>query len=64
MFNNHEAVLLFSLWSRNCKSFRANFPYYKNQVFPISGCEEIDSQEQCIECDKLFTPETRTDNIE
>ena len=64
MFNNHEALLLFSLRSRNCKSFRANFPYVKNQVCPISGCEEIDSQEHCIKCDKLFPPETRTDHIE
>ena len=64
MFNNHEALLLFSLRSRNCKSFKANVPYYKNQVCPNNGCEEIDSQEHCIECDKLFPPETRTDKTE
>ena len=64
MFNNHEAFLLFSLRSRNWKLFIANFPYYNNQVCPNNGCEEIDTQEHCIDCDKIYHPETRTDNIE
>ena len=27
MLINHEVCLLFSLWSRNAKQFKANFPY-------------------------------------
>ena len=30
MFNNHEAFLLFSLRSRNCKLFKVNFPYFSD----------------------------------
>ena len=63
MFNNHEAFLLFSLRSRNCKLFKANFPYYNDQVCPNNGCQEKDTQEHCIECDKIVSSDQKRDTI-
>ena len=37
------------LRSRNSKLFKANFPYYNNQVCPNNDCEEKDTQEHCID---------------
>ena len=55
MLNNHEVLLLFSLRSRNAKQFKANFPYNQDQICPMEGCDEIDTQEHCLKCPKKFS---------
>ena len=52
MLNNHEVFLLFSLRSRNAKQFKANFPYNIDQICPMQGCYEVDTQERCLVCEK------------
>ena len=52
MLNNHEVFLLFSLRSRNAKQFKANFPYNIDQICPMQGCYEVDTQEHCLVCEK------------
>ena len=63
MFNNHETYLLFSLWSRNSKHFKANFPYNIDQTCPMSGCKDTDTQEHCLDCEKKHPSNTRNQNI-
>ena len=63
MLNNHEAFYC-SLFRQETENYTANFPYYNNQVCPNNGCEEVDAQEHCIDCDKIYHPEARIDNIE
>ena len=55
MFNNHEAFLLFSIRSRISKLFKANFPYFTNQVCPMNDCPDLDSQENLIDCEKKIS---------
>ena len=52
MLNNHEVFLLFSLRSRNAKHFKANFPYNTDQVCPMNGCQDLDTQEHCVICEE------------
>ena len=49
--------------SRNCKTLKAKFPCYNNQDCPKNGCEELDTQEHCLECDTTYPLESRTENI-
>ena len=58
MLNNHEVLLLFSLRSRNAKQFKANFPCNEDQICPMEGCDEIDTQEHCLKCPKTFLVST------
>ena len=65
MLNNHEVFLLFSLRSRNAKQFKANFPYNRDQTCPMEGCNEIDTQEHCLKCEKTIpTSNTYGDHIQ
>ena len=34
--------------------FKANFPYFKDQVFPMNDCPELDTQEHLIEWEKTL----------
>ena len=61
--NNHEISLLFSLRSRTARAFKANFPYYAEQLWPL-GCPDIDSQEHITLCEKVYIVEKRTSSIE
>ena len=61
MLNNHEASLLFSLRSRTTKDFKANFPYFSNQMCPL-GCDELDTPEHCLVCRKLTHGESHLEN--
>ena len=54
LLNNHEALLLFSLRSQNAKLFLANFPYNSNQICPNEGCNQRDTQEHCLNCEKML----------
>ena len=54
MLNNHEVFLLLSLRSRNAKQFSANFPYNRDQVCPMNGCEDLYTQEHCLNCEKII----------
>ena len=60
--NNHEVSLLFSLRSRTASIFKANFPYNAEQMCPL-GCPEVDSQEHCLLCEKLYPKDTRDVSI-
>ena len=62
MLNNHEEYLLFSLRSRNAKQFKANFPYNKDQICPMAVCNEIDTQEHCLQFTKLWYPSNTVTN--
>ena len=62
LLNNHEVSLLFSLRSRTAKQFKANFPFNREQLCPIPGCIERDTQEHCLKCEKNST--TVTENID
>ena len=62
MINNNEVFLLFSLRSRNAKQFKANFPYNKDQTCPMVGYNEMDTQEHCLQCDKLWSPSNTISN--
>ena len=62
MLNNHEVFLLFSLRSRNAKPFKANFSYNKDQTCPMVGCNELDTQEHCLSCSKLWFDENTQTN--
>ena len=62
MWNNHEASLLFSLRSKSTREFRANFPYYADQMC-IMGCLELDTPEHCIVCVKLTPIEQQNKDI-
>ena len=63
IFNNHETYLLFSLRSRNSKHFKANFPYNIDQICPMSGCTNMDTQEHCLDCEKNYPCNTINQNI-
>ena len=63
MLNNHEVFLLFSLRSRNAKQFKANFPYNKDQICPMALCNEIDTQEHCLQFTKLWSPSNTVTNL-
>ena len=54
LLNNHEALLLFSLRSQNAKQFLANFPYNSQQICPNEGCNQQDTQEHCLNCEKML----------
>ena len=60
--NNHEVSLLFSLRSRTAYGFKAKFPYNIEQLFPF-GCEELDTQEHCILCEKAYPNSLRNPDI-
>ena len=32
--------------------FKANFPYFKDQVFPMNDCPELDTQEHLVESEE------------
>ena len=60
--NNHEVSLLFSLRSRTAREFKANFPYNIEQLCPF-GCEELDTQEHCLLCEKAYPNSLRNPDI-
>ena len=60
--NNHEVSLLFALRSRTAREFKANFPYNNDQLCPM-GCFEMDTQEHCLLCEKLYPKDTRNPTI-
>ena len=60
--NNHEVSLLFSLRSRTASIFKANFSYNAEQLCPL-GCPEVESQEHCLLCEKLYPKEKRNVSI-
>ena len=61
--NNHEVSLLFALRSRSSKHFKANFPYFSEQMCPSCG-KEVDSQEHCLKCEVTYPPSIRNNEIE
>ena len=62
LLNNHEASLLFSLRSKSTREFRANFPYYVDQMC-VMGCLELDTPEHCIVCVQLNPKEAQSTDI-
>ena len=62
IINNHEAALLFSLRSRTTKEFKANFPYYADQMCPM-GCNQLDTPEHCIVCRNIVKGDTNIKDI-
>ena len=60
--NNHEVSLLLSLRSRTAREFKANFPYNIEQLCPF-GCEELDTQEHCLLCEKAYPNSLRNPDI-
>ena len=62
ILNNQEVSLLFSLRSKTAKEFKANFPYNQNPLCPM-GCQIPDSQEHCLDCEKLNCNDTLNRSI-
>ena len=63
MLNNHEVSLLFSLRSKTAREFKANFPCNQEQLCRM-GCKSPDTQEHCINCEKLTFANTNKNDIE
>ena len=64
LLNNHEVSLLFSLRSRTAKQFKANFPFNREQMCPIPGCIERDTQEHCLKCEQVSTTKTHIFDVQ
>ena len=62
LLNNQEVSLLFSLRSRTSKHFKANFPYFIDQMCPM-GCAEDDTQEHAMFCDPIHPESSRNPTI-
>ena len=61
--NNYKVSLLFALRSKSSKHFKSNFPSYAETMCPVYGKEE-DSQEHWLECEVIYPPSIRNNNIE
>ena len=48
LLNNHEVSLLFSLRSQTLKHFKANFPYFSDQMCPLGCPVETLKNMQCF----------------
>ena len=62
LLNNHEVSLLFSLRSQTLKHFKANFPYFSDQMCPL-GCPVADTQEHAMLCEPIYPFISRDTNI-
>ena len=62
LFNNNEASMLISLWSKTTREFQANFPFNLNKMC-LMGCVHEDTHSILV-CEPLYPQETRDPDIQ